>query len=87
MTADGTLRSMRKVTWPMVGRLLDFQVMGAMEGRHHQPARRALPHEQIPLITSDDLRHARHDTMRRVYGSLGADADVTPPEFYRTDDR
>ncbi len=49
------------------------------------------PRDQLLVITSEDLRSAREATMRRVYGFIGVDPDVMPPEldrdFYLTKDR
>jgi hypothetical protein len=49
------------------------------------------PREQLLVITSEDLRTSREDTMRKVYEFIRVDPDVTPAElerdFYRTKDR
>jgi Sulfotransferase domain len=49
------------------------------------------PREQILVITAEELRDARRDTIRRVYGFIGVDTDFIPAEldreFYRTDDQ
>ncbi len=47
--------------------------------------------EQLLIITTEDLRNSRRDTIRKVYEHLGVDADFVPNEldreFYRTNDR
>ncbi len=49
------------------------------------------PREQLLIITSEDLRDARHATIRKVYEFLGVDADFVPGDldrnFYQTKDR
>ena len=49
------------------------------------------PRDQMLVITSEDLRHKRLATVRRVYEFLGVEPDYTPPnlyrEFYRTGER
>ena len=49
------------------------------------------PREQILIISSEELRHDRESTMRRVYGFLAVDAEYVAPtlgqEFYRTGQR
>lgn len=49
------------------------------------------PQDHLLVITSEDLRHERLRTVRRVYGFLGVEPDYTPPnldrEFYRTGER
>lgn len=48
------------------------------------------PPERLLIITSEDLRHARATTMRRVYEFIGVDPELAPPldqEYYRTEDR
>lgn len=46
------------------------------------------PRDQLLIITSEELRDARQDTMRRVYQFIGVDANFTPldldREFYKT---
>ena len=52
---------------------------------------RHFPIERLLLITSEDLRHSRQSTMRRVYSFLGVDDDFVPEilkqEFLRTSER
>jgi hypothetical protein len=47
--------------------------------------------EKLLLITSEELRHSREPTMRRVYAFLGLDSNYVPEilnhEFLRTDER
>jgi len=47
--------------------------------------------DQMLVMTSEELRHDRGSVMRRVYGFLGVDAEVVPPdidrEFYRTQEK
>jgi hypothetical protein len=49
------------------------------------------PREQLHVLTAEGLRNDRAATMRRVFGFLGVDPNVTPPtierEYYRTDGR
>jgi hypothetical protein len=49
------------------------------------------PREQLLVITSEDLRTSRNDTMRKVYEFIRVDPHFTPSEldrdFYRTKDR
>lgn len=49
------------------------------------------PREQLLIISSEELRHDRESTMRRVYGFLGVDPDFLAPtlghEFYKTGQR
>jgi hypothetical protein len=49
------------------------------------------PREQLLVITSEDLRSARMETVQKVYEFLGVDADFVPDEldrdFYLTADR
>jgi hypothetical protein len=46
---------------------------------------------QLMIITSENLRVERQETMRRVFGFLGVDPEFVPPnlgrDFYRTDER
>jgi hypothetical protein len=49
------------------------------------------PREQLLIISSEELRHHRASTIRRVYGFLGVDPDYVAPtldrEFYQTGQR
>jgi hypothetical protein len=49
------------------------------------------PREQLLIVSSEELRHHRESTMRRVYGFLAVDPDYLAPtlghEFYRTGQR
>ncbi len=49
------------------------------------------PQDRLLVITSEDLRHERLGTVRRVYEFLGVEPDYTPPnldrEFYRSGER
>jgi hypothetical protein len=49
------------------------------------------PREQLLVITAEELREHRAATMRRVFGFIGADPDITPADldrdFYLTKDR
>lgn len=49
------------------------------------------PRDRVLVVTSEDLRHSRAATMRRVFGFLEVDEtfvpDVIEREFYRTEDR
>lgn len=49
------------------------------------------PREQLLIITSEELRHARTSTMQRVYAFIGVDKSVIPSslerEYYKTDER
>lgn len=49
------------------------------------------PREQLLIVTSEDLDDRRADTMRTIYGFLGVDASVTPPNLderlHRTEDK
>jgi len=49
------------------------------------------PREQLLLITSEELRSSRRETMHTVFAFLGVDPEVVPPtidqEFYRTQAR
>jgi hypothetical protein len=55
---------------------------------------RYLPHferDQLMIVRSEDLRSARLETMRSIYGFLGIDPDLVPDtlerEFYRSEER
>jgi hypothetical protein len=41
------------------------------------------PREQILILTSEDLRHDRRRTIRRVFEFLRVDPDHVPPEIHR----
>jgi hypothetical protein len=49
------------------------------------------PREQIQIITSEDLRSRRAETLAAVFGFIGVDASFVPPsieqEFYKTEER
>jgi Sulfotransferase domain len=49
------------------------------------------PREQLLIVSSEELRHHRESTMRRVYGFLAVDPDYLAPtlgqEFYKTGQR
>lgn len=49
------------------------------------------PADQLMVVTSEDLRYARHTVMRRIHEFLDVAIDYVPPnldhEFYRTEDR
>ena len=49
------------------------------------------PREQLLLVTSENLRHRRHQTISEIYGFLGVDREFVPDnlerEFFRTDER
>ena len=49
------------------------------------------PREQLLIVTSEDLHDRRAETLRRIYGFLGVDADRTPPnvgeKLHRTEEK
>ena len=49
------------------------------------------PREQIHILTSEDLRSSRAETLRGVFGFIGVDQSFVPPsierEFYKTEER
>jgi hypothetical protein len=60
----------------------------AMQVERYLPV---FPREQLLLITSEELRHRRRETMAHVYGFLNVDTTFVPgnidKDYYRSDER
>jgi hypothetical protein len=85
--AEGSERAPFEVAVSTDHRYVDYSRYATQLDRYLEH----FPTEQILVITAEDLRARRADTVSRVYEFLGVNATVRPPElerdFYRTSDR